>query len=472
LPTPGRTILLDWDTQENSMAMDSINPATGERLASLKPMAELAIERALDDSRRAAPAWAATPIAERAALLHAVARELRRHTTDHARLITLEIGKPIREACAEIEKSAWGCEHFADHAAGMLRDEVIATAAGSSYVTYAPLGTVLAVMPWNFPYWQVFRAAAPALMAGNTVLLKHASNVPQCTLAIEDLFQAAGFPAGVFRALLIDAARAEQLVGDPRIHAVTLTGSEAAGRRVAQAAGAALKKTVLELGGSDAFVVLEDADLDEAANTAVTARFQNSGQSCIAAKRFIVVDAIAGEFLARFRRNIESLKVGDPLHEDTRVGPLARADLRETLHRQVTESVAAGAQLMLGGEPLPGAGWFYAPTLLDRVQPGMPACDEELFGPVAAVLRARDEDHALQLANSTRYGLGASVWTRDAVRGERVARRIETGMGFVNGMVHSDPRLPFGGVKASGYGRELGTHGIREFVNVKTIWIK
>ncbi len=435
-------------------------------------MAELAIERALEDARRAMGPWASLSYSDRATLLGKAADRLRRDSEEHARLITREMGKPIREARAEIGKCVWGCEYFAANAASLLHDEIIASGASECCVTYQPLGAVLAIMPWNFPYWQVFRAAAPALMAGNVVLLKHASNVPQSTLAIEDVFQAAGFPAGVFRALLIDGERASQLIADPRVHAVTFTGSEAAGRRVAQVAGAAIKKSVLELGGSDAFVVLDDADLEEALNVAVVARFQNTGQSCIAAKRFIVVEPIADAFVQGFTQRIDALRVGDPLREDTEIGPLARADLREELDRQVRASMAEGARLVTGGTPLPGKGWFYRPTLLDGVCPGMTASDEEVFGPVAAVLRARDEEHALALANASRYGLGCSVWTRDVARGVRFVRRAEAGMGFVNGMVHSDPRLPFGGVKHSGFGRELGPHGIREFVNAKTVWVR
>ncbi|MEK6772197.1 MAG: NAD-dependent succinate-semialdehyde dehydrogenase [Pseudomonadota bacterium] len=452
--------------------MDSVNPASGEILASFPGADQLAIERALAHAATAAPVWSMTAFADRAGLLRSLAANLRRDEGKLARLMTTEMGKPIREARAEIAKCAWGCEYYADRAEHILADEIVATDAARSLVSYAPLGTVLAIMPWNFPFWQVFRAAAPALMAGNTVLLKHASNVPQCALAIDALFRDAGFPPGVFQALLIDGRQTEKLIADARVHAVTLTGSEAAGRRVAAVAGAHLKKCVLELGGSDPFVVLADADLDAAAATAVTARFQNAGQSCIAAKRFILIESIADDFLKRLRPRIEALRVGDPLQADTEMGPLARADLRESLHRQVIESVSAGARLLLGGDPLPGRGFYYRPTVLDGVRPGMPAYHEELFGPVVAVLRARDEADALRLANDTRYGLGASVWSRDAARAERFVRAIHSGLGFVNGMVHSDPRLPFGGVKNSGYGRELGVHGIREFVNVRTIWVR
>jgi succinate-semialdehyde dehydrogenase/glutarate-semialdehyde dehydrogenase len=382
------------------------------------------------------------------------------------------MGKLVREAHAEIEKCAWGCEFYAEHAEAFLRDEVIRTDASSSYVSYPPLGTVLAIMPWNFPFWQVFRFTAPALMAGNTALLKHASNVPQCALAIEEIFHKAGFPGGVFQTLMISATQAEKIIADPRIHAVTLTGSEAAGRKVAAAAGAALKKTVLELGGSDAFIVLADADLEPAVNTAVASRFLNCGQSCIAAKRLILVESIAEAFIDLFRRKAHTLRMGDPAREDTQIGPMARADLRDQLHQQVADSVTAGASFALHGGPAAGPGFFYEPTVLDQVRPGMRAYEEELFGPVAVVIRARDEEDAVRIANDNRYGLGATVFTRDVKKGEHLARRIQSGSSFVNGMVKSDPRLPFGGIKASGYGRELSVHGIREFVNAKTIWIK
>jgi succinate-semialdehyde dehydrogenase/glutarate-semialdehyde dehydrogenase len=454
------------------MALESINPASGDVLARFPELDAPAIEQALAEAAAATLVWPKTAFGERARLFRALAAALRREETRLARLITTEMGKPLREARAEVEKCAWGCEFHADHAEHLLADETVATNASRSLVSYAPLGTVLAIMPWNFPFWQVFRAAAPALMAGNTVLLKHASNVPQCAQAIDALFRDAGFPRGVFRNLPIGGATAERLIADARVHGVTLTGSEAAGRRVAAAAGAQLKKCVLELGGSDPFVVLADADLDLAAATAITARFQNAGQSCIAAKRFILVDAIADDFVDRLVPRVEALRTGDPLSDDTDLGPLARADLREAVHRQVRDSIAAGARLLLGGEPRPGDGFYYRPTMLDGVRAGMPVYGEEVFGPVLAVLRARDEDEALRLANDTRYGLGASVWSRDAARAEQFVRAVRSGLGFVNGMVHSDPRLPFGGVKASGYGRELGFAGIREFVNVRTIWVR
>src|SRR3990172_7473188 len=452
--------------------MESINPATGELLKSYEPWRDAQLETALAESAVAAPAWRATPFEERARLMRNAAAELRRYAARYGALVALEMGKLLKEARAEVEKCAWGCEDYAGQAAEFLRDEKIETDAGSSYIAYLPLGTILAVMPWNFPFWQVFRAAAPALMAGNTMVLKHSSNVPQCALAIEEIFRAAGFPAGVFRTLMIPATQAEQLIADPRIHAGTLTGSEAAGRKIAAAAGAALKKTVLELGGSDAFVVLADADLEQAVNVGIASRFLNGGQSCIAAKRFILVEAIAEAFIEGFKHKAHRLRMGDPSREDTQLGPMARADLRDQLHRQVTYSITAGATFALHGGSAAGPGFFYEPTVIDHVRPGMRAYEEELFGPVAVVIRARDEEDAVRIANDNRYGLGATIFTRDVKKGERLARRIQSGACFVNGQVKSDPRMPFGGVKASGYGRELSVHGIREFVNVKTIWIK
>ena len=454
------------------MAMESINPATGERLLSYTPWKEPQLDQALTLTARAAPGWQATPFAERARLLKNAAAELRGGAPHYGKLITLEMGKLLKEARAEVEKCALGCDYYADHAEKFLQDEVVTSDAGKSYVAYLPLGTLLAVMPWNFPFWQVFRAAAPALMAGNTVVLKHASNVPQCALAIEEVFQKAGFPSGVFQTLMITAEQAEKLIADKRIHAVTLTGSEAAGRKIAAAAGKELKKTVLELGGSDAFVVLADADLDDAARVGVGARFLNAGQSCIAAKRFILIESIADAYIEKFKQKALALKPGDPMKEDTTLAPLARPDLREQLHKQVTDSIKAGAKAAFGCEPLPGAGTFYASSMLDHVGPSMRAYEEELFGPVAIVIRAKDENDALHIANDNRYGLGASVWTKDLTKGEAFARRMQSGASFVNSMVKSDPRLPFGGIKASGYGRELGVHGIREFVNAKTVWIK
>lgn len=449
--------------------MKTIDPADDAALANWDAAR---LETALAASARALPTWAETPLAQRCDLLRRAAGILRAHRDQLARLITAEMGKLHAESLAEIEKSALGCEYYAEHAAAFLADEVIPSDAGKSYVAYQPLGTVLAIMPWNFPFWQVFRFAAPALAAGNTALLKHAANVPRCALAIEEVLREAGAPTGVFTTLMVTVEDVARVIADERVHAVTLTGSEGAGRQVAAAAGAALKKTVLELGGSDPFIVLEDADLDLAVATAVTSRFANAGQSCIAAKRFIVVEAIADEFLRRFRTAVEALRTGDPFDSATTLAPLARADLRDALHRQVEDSIARGAVAVTGCAPLPGAGAYYAASILDRVRPGMPAFDEELFGPVASVARAADEAAALALANHSRYGLGASVWTRDTARGERIALRLQSGGAFVNGLVKSDPRLPFGGIKNSGYGRELSRHGILEFVNAKTVWLR
>ncbi|TDX98188.1 NAD-dependent succinate-semialdehyde dehydrogenase [Thiohalophilus thiocyanatoxydans] len=455
------------------MSFEVINPATGEKEGEFSAWEDARIDQALEQAAEVAPQWRALTITERCELMRGAARVLRDNKEQYATLITREMGKLINEARGEIEKCAWVCDYYADKAPEFLHDEPIESDAGKSYVAYQPLGTVLAVMPWNFPFWQVFRFAAPALCAGNTGLLKHASNVPQCAQAIEAIFREAGFPDGVFTALMIRASQVEKVIEDPRVQAVTLTGSEPAGRKVAATAGAALKKSVLELGGSDAFVVLEDADLDEAVKNAVASRFLNAGQSCIAAKRFIVVDAIAEDFVARFKAGVESLKPGDPLDENTSLAPMARSDLREEMHKQVVDSLAAGAVNVTGCdlyENMPGA--YYKASILDQVGPGMRAYSEELFGPVAIVIRARDEADALRIANDTTFGLGGNVWTRDSDRGERLARQLDCGCCFVNSFVKSDPRLPFGGIKNSGYGRELSHHGIHEFVNAKTVWIK
>ena len=442
------------------MALETINPTTGERLKTFDQWNDRQVEAVLAEVSATNVIWQATSFAERAHLFRNIAAELRNNAAHYAALITLEMGKIVQEARAEIEKCALGCEFYAEHAEELLRDEMIETDAGSSYVAYLPLGTVLAVMPWNFPFWQVFRFAAPSLMAGNTAVLKHASNVPHCALAIEDIFHRAGFPQGVFRTLMISAAQVDKVIADPRVQAVTLTGSDAAGRNVAATAGANLKKTVLELGGSDGFIVLSDADLEMAASVGVMSRFLNCGQSCIAAKRFILSDSVADQFIDLFKQKTRALRMGDPAREDTQLGPMARADLRDRLHKQVTDSVAAGP------------GFFYEPTIIDRVRPGMRAYEEELFGPVAIVIRAANDEDTVRIANDSRYGLGASLWTRITKKGERLARNIQSGASFVNGLVKSDPRLPFGGIKNSGYGRELSVHGIREFVNIKTMWIR
>lgn len=454
------------------MSFEVINPATGEKVTEIPAWDSQQLESALADVAAASPAWRNTPISERCNLMSKAAIVLRENKKKYAAIITQEMGKLINEARAEVEKCAIGCDFYADKGPEFLTDEMIESDAGKSYVAYLPIGTVLAVMPWNFPLWQVFRFAAPALIAGNSGVLKHASNVPQCALLIEDVFKKAGFPENVFRSLMIKASQVKAVIEDPRVHAVTLTGSEPAGRQVAATAGSCLKKSVLELGGSDAFIVLEDADLDLTVEWAVMSRFMNSGQSCIAAKRFIVVDAIAEDFIARFKAGVEALKPGEPTNETTTLAPMAREDLRNELHVQVTDSLAAGAVAVTGCEPVAGPGAFYKASILDRVEPGMRAYHEELFGPVAIIIHARDEEDALRIANDSPFGLGGSVWTQDSGRGERLARQIESGCTFVNGMVKSDARLPFGGIKNSGYGRELSEHGIREFTNAKTIWIK
>ncbi len=453
------------------MAIESINPANGEKLKTITPWDEERISSCLARSAAAAPQWAATPLEARCKIMTRVARLLRERRDTLARLITLEMGKLITEARAEVEKCALVCDYYVENGAGFLADEEIPSDAGRSYVCFQPLGAVLAIMPWNFPLWQVFRFAAPALVAGNAGLLKHASNVPQCALAIETVLRDAGLPEGVFSTLMITASQVEGVIADPRVHAVTLTGSESAGRQVAACAGRHLKKTVLELGGSDPFIVLADADLEETVRWAVASRFLNAGQSCIAAKRFIVVEAIADAFVDAFKTAVEALKPGDPLLETTTLAPMARLDLREELHRQAQATLAAGARLVTGGEPLPGAGAFYYPTIIDHVREGMVAWDEELFGPVATVIRVADAAQAVAVANGSRFGLGGSVWTGDAAHGEGIARQLQCGAAFVNGMVKSDPRLPFGGVKASGYGRELSRLGMHEFLNAKTVWI-
>lgn len=449
----------------------SVNPATGEILARFDPFTSEEVDRALDDAQDAFIAWRERSIADRAVPMRRLATLLRERADRYGRLITIEMGKPIAEAKAELEKCAVGCEHYAENSARYLADEVVETSARRSIVAFEPLGIVLAVMPWNFPFWQVLRFAAPAFMAGNAAVVKHASNVPQCALAIEEVIRDAGFPEGLLRTLLVAGAAVEPVIADPRIRAVTLTGSSDTGSRIAELAGRALKKSVLELGGSDPYIVLADADLDAAAKVGARARNQNNGQSCIAAKRFIAVEPVARDFERRFTAEVQALRVGDPLDPRTQIGPLARADLRETLERQVRESVRMGARVLTGGERGEGKGWYYQPTVLADVTEDMPVFKEETFGPVAAVLRVRDAEDAVRVANDSAYGLGASLWTRDLRLGEALARRIESGSVFVNGMVASDPRLPFGGVKRSGYGRELSSYGIREFVNIQTIWI-
>ena len=449
----------------------AIDPSTGRRLAEYPAHDDAAVEAALERARRAAPAWRRTPVDARCERLRVAADRLEAAKRPLGELLTREMGKPIRAAVAEIEKCALACRFYADHARAWLADEVVGTDSAASSVRYEPLGCVLAVMPWNFPFWQVLRFAAPALAAGNVALLKHAANVPGSALAIEELLSQAGFPAGVFQTLLVDRDAVGPLIDDPRIAAVTLTGSVEAGAAVAARAGAAIKKCVLELGGSDPFVVLPSADLERSAATAVRARTINNGQSCIAAKRFVVHREIYRPWLEQFVAGMASLRVGDPMDETTEIGPLATRAIRDRLVEQVAASVAAGARVALGGAVPDGPGNFYPPTVLVDVPSDSPAAREELFGPAAAVFRADDLDHAIALANHPVFGLGAAAWTRDAAEIERLTRELEAGTVTVNGMVQSDPRLPFGGVKRSGYGRELAVHGLREFVNVKSVRI-
>lgn len=453
------------------MSIQSINPATEEIIQTFEPYSEAQVNEVLDQVHNAFFHWRETSFAERSMHLHRVASYMREHKAELAQFSTLEMGKPIVEAEAEIEKCAWACDFYADNAERFLADEQVVTNATQSYVSFLPLGVILAVMPWNYPYWQVFRFAAAALMAGNTIVLKHASNVSLAALEIERIFQESGLPEGVFRTVLVPGAETAKLIADPQIAAVTLTGSDPAGVAVGSASGRVLKKAVLELGGSDAFIVLEDADLDAAAQMAVRARFQNTGQSCIAAKRFIVVESVADAFEQKFVEAAAQLQVGNPLDRQTQIGPIPRSDLREGLDALVQDSVKMGAKVALGGKPLEGKGYFYAPTILTEVTPEMPVFREETFGPVAAVIRARDAEHAMKLANTSQFGLSGNLWTRDIERARKLARRIESGGVFINGMTASDPRLPFGGVKRSGYGRELSAFGIREFVNIQTVWI-
>jgi acyl-CoA reductase-like NAD-dependent aldehyde dehydrogenase len=451
--------------------VDSINPATGAKLESFTLHTQAELDGILDRAVATQREWARRSFAERGALMKRAAGYLRANKARFALNATREMGKPIGDAEAEVEKCAWACEFYADNAEKFLADEHIASTATDSYIAYQPLGVVLAVMPWNFPYWQVFRFAAPALMAGNAGVLKHASNVTRCALDIEETFRESGFPAGAFSTVIVPGAEVKRLIADDRIAAVTITGSEPAGVSVASESGRALKKHVLELGGSDAFIVLADADIPAAAKTAAKARFQNAGQSCICGKRFIVEDAVYDRFVAAFVEESKAYRTGNPEDRATVMGPLARTDLRDDLVKQIDGSVKKGARIVLGGSAPHGPGAFFEATVLVDVDDTMPVFREETFGPVAAVIRARDAEHAVVLANDSTFGLGGALWTGDVERGKQLARRIETGAVFINGMTASDPRLPFGGVKHSGYGRELSYLGIREFMNIQTVWV-
>jgi len=453
------------------MPITSINPATGEKLKDFSAFNDAEIEKRLSRADRAFLRYRRKRFAKRAQLMMTVASLLHAEKDELARVITLEMGKLFRAALEEIEKCARACRFYAENGERFLEDEVAQTDAARSYVRYEPLGPVLAIMPWNFPFWQVFRFAAPALMAGNVGVLKHAANVPQCALAIEKIICRAGFEDGVFQALLIEATQVEKAIIDPRIKAVTLTGSEKAGSAVASTAARQIKKSVLELGGSDPFIVMPSADFEAALTTEVKARTINSGQSCIAGKRFLVADQVYDRFLDQFVERMRALKVGDPFDEATEIGPLATEQILEDVHEQVQKSIAAGAKLLTGGNRIHGPGFFYEPTVLVDVPKDSPAYREEVFGPVASVFRVRDAADAVELANDSTFGLGASAWTNDPAERELFASELETGMVFINAMVASDPRLPFGGVKRSGFGRELGAAGIREFTNAKTIWI-
>ena len=454
------------------MPIATINPATGETLKTFEQLSDAQIDRKLQIAAEAFSKYRKSTFAERARFMQRAAEILEEKKEIFGRMMTTEMGKTFRSAVEEAVKCAWACRFYAENGQAFLADEVVATPATRSYVRYQPLGPVLAVMPWNYPFWQVIRAAAPILTAGNVMLLKHASNVPQCALLIEELFREAGFPEGVFQTLLIGSPKVEAVLGDSRVAAATLTGSEGAGVQVALGAAKKVKKVVLELGGSDPFIVMPSAKLDEAVATAVKARIANNGQSCIAAKRFIIAEPIAEEFQRGFVSAMAALKVGDPFDEKTDLGPLATKDGVESLDRSVRTTVASGGEILTGGKPLSRPGNFYAPTVLGKIPKGSPAHCDELFGPVASVFRAKDLDEAIRIANDSRFGLGASAWTNDEKERERLINELESGMVFINRMVASDPRLPFGGVKWSGYGRELGSFGIREFTDIKTVWIQ
>lgn len=448
-----------------------INPATGEKINEFDRITSNKALEIIAASKKEFHHWKQKTFAERATFMYALANVLDENKEEYAQLATREMGKVIAQSRKEVEKCAWICRYYAEHANTLLANEIVKTEAAKSYVTFQPIGVILAVMPWNFPFYQAIRFAIPALMAGNTGVLKHASNVQGCAFAIEDAFLKAGFPKGVFVNLNMDSKEVKILIEDKNIAAITLTGSDAAGRSIASIAGQNLKKTVMELGGSDAYIILDDVDLEEATDLATLGRLQNNGQTCIAAKRFIVHDAIYDSFLALFTKKMKAAKMGDPTSENSYYGPMARLDLRDELHAQVEKTIKQGGRLVLGGVIPEGKGAYYPASILVDLQPGMEAFDNELFGPVASVIRAKDDNHAVELANNSQFGLGSGVFTKNRERGENLALQLEAGSSFVNKLVVSDPRLPFGGVKNSGYGRELAAYGIREFVNTKTIWI-
>jgi succinate-semialdehyde dehydrogenase/glutarate-semialdehyde dehydrogenase len=454
------------------MPIQTINPSTEEVEKIFPEHSHEEVFKAIEKAHNAYLKWQAVDFTKRSQLMKNTAQILRYQKEYYGKILTLEMGKPITQAIAEVEKCALVCDYYAENAKTILNEEMVKTDASESYVRFDPLGVVLAVMPWNFPFWQVFRFAAPALIAGNVCLLKHASNVPMSALAIEEIFMKAGFPDNTFKTLLISSSRVEEIINHPKVKAATLTGSEYAGKKVAEACGRNLKKTVMELGGSDPFIVLDDADIEAAVKIAVTARLINNGQSCIAAKRFIVVEKIYDEFEKKFVDAMNKVKVGDPMEKETELGPIAREDLLNELDEQVKQSVMKGATALCGGKRIDRNGFFYEPTILTNLTKGMPAYDDEIFGPVASLIKAKDEEDAIRIANDSPFGLGASLWTNDLEKAKLLASKIESGSIFINGMVKSDPRLPFGGIKNSGYGRELSHYGIKEFVNIKTVWIK
>lgn len=453
------------------MSIQTINPATGkvEKIFDVYSLEK--VFSIIDDVDNEFKNWKSTTFNERSKLMKTAAQILRSKKNEYGKIITLEMGKPISQAISEIEKCAWVCDYYAENAEKFLTKEIVSTDANESYIQFDPLGIILAIMPWNFPFWQVFRFAAPSLMAGNACILKHASNVPMCALAIEEIFEQAEFPRNLFRTILVDSSYVEELINHPKIKAVTLTGSDLAGKQVAQNCGKVLKKTVMELGGSDPFIVLQDANIELATKTAITARLINNGQSCIAAKRFIIAEKVFDEFEKKFVDLMMKVKVGNPMEQTTELGPIARKDLLFELESQVDKSVKMGAVILCGGKRINREGFFFEPTVLSNVKKGMPAYEEEIFGPVASLIKVKDEAEAIAVANDTQFGLGASLWTANIEKAKILASKIDSGSVFINGMVKSDPRLPFGGIKNSGYGRELSHYGIKEFVNIKTVWI-